>query len=132
MAPKLSADTCRPLRPSWTIFHICSPDCVSAFYDFREMSIVLLAARARVCSAGMVNRQMTSSPQSQGGTITANWPPSLDKLLDRARREAGHDDFGSTQFIPALRKLIESLREKREEFHDKGRTESRTASCASW
>jgi hypothetical protein len=52
---------------------------------------------------------------------TAHEPLSLDRLLERARQEAGVGNFGTSAFIPALRKLVESVNGRIDQLHDKGR-----------
>ena len=48
-------------------------------------------------------------------------PLTLDHVLGRARREAQYEDFGTTQFMPQLRKMVEALNSILPQLHDKGR-----------
>ena len=51
----------------------------------------------------------------------AHEPLSVDLLLERARKETGLANYGTRDFIPSLRKLVESVNGDLRQLHEKGR-----------
>ncbi len=51
----------------------------------------------------------------------AHEPLSVDLLLERARKETGLASYGTRDFIPSLRKLVESVNGDLRQLHEKGR-----------
>jgi len=53
--------------------------------------------------------------------MSAHQPLSVDALIARARRETGLQEFETREFLPPLRKFIESVNQSLDQLHERGR-----------